>query len=420
MTSNCKRRTFLKVLGGSAGAFLADSVTPRFTFANTVGNGRNLILVNLAGGHDDKFIFPLVNAASATLNARRPTIAISPSVALTLNGDFGLHPSWGTPFYNIHQLDRSLKLISTAGIPNNSGSHNDDANLMSVGMLNAPANQRDGFLARAINAYNLSMFQVLGINSGARLDFYGAKASEPLVMGNLSSFRRGTRSGTGADGTLAAKIAEQMLELPLSVDPKEAQIRSTLKTANQAIARVSTFNSVQLNASYPSSGLGGTFRDVAKVLRGKQSSNDTSSTIIYTTYGGFDTHGDEGVALPGRISDMGASIAALVSDLKTFNLWNSTTIYFFSEFGRTNYENGGKGTDHGAASTHFVLGGNINGGANLVAGPVPSISDLNRDNTPVQVDYRNIYHEIFQWMGYDPARIFPESYTRVNLQLFKA
>ena len=66
---------------------------------------------------------------------------------------------------------------------------------------------------------------------------------------------------------------------------------------------------------------------------------------------------------------MNAALEAFVEELKT-ELWESTVVLQFSEFGRTLSPNTGDGTDHGWGGNHFMLGGSVKRGK--VLGQYPS------------------------------------------------
>ena len=81
-----------------------------------------------------------------------------------------------------------------------------------------------------------------------------------------------------------------------------------------------------------------------------------------------------------------------------------------SEFGRRAQENG-SGTDHGAASAHFIIGSNVKGGR---YGKPTTLGTLDpRGNLPMAVDYRQVYATALEgWLGVDAepivgARIAP-------------
>ena len=74
--------------------------------------------------------------------------------------------------------------------------------------------------------------------------------------------------------------------------------------------------------------------------------------------------------------------------------WDSTIILTTSEFGRRMMENKSRGTDHGTASPHFIIGGNIRGG---LYGEAPNLNDLARnEDIKLTMDYRAVYNSIIE------------------------
>ena len=60
-------------------------------------------------------------------------------------------------------------------------------------------------------------------------------------------------------------------------------------------------------------------------------------------------------------------------------------------------ENGSRGTDHGTAAPHFVMGGKVKGG---LYGRQPSLQDLENDDLKFSVDYRSLYTTVgSKWWG---------------------
>ena len=71
-------------------------------------------------------------------------------------------------------------------------------------------------------------------------------------------------------------------------------------------------------------------------------------------------------------------------------------ILTMSEFGRRVAENGGQGTDHGAASCMFAIGDTVQGG---VHGTVPALDDLERGNLKFHTDFRRVYATVIdRWL----------------------
>ena len=65
----------------------------------------------------------------------------------------------------------------------------------------------------------------------------------------------------------------------------------------------------------------------------------------------------------------------------------------YSEFGRRAKENGSRGTDHGMAAPHFLIGGRINGG---IIGEYDDLSKLWKNNINYKIDYRSLYDFILR------------------------
>jgi uncharacterized protein (DUF1501 family) len=115
--------------------------------------------------------------------------------------------------------------------------------------------------------------------------------------------------------------------------------------------------------------------------------------------GGFDTHTAQG-SLTGRQPDLLArvskSLAAFWQDLVDLGVQDRVLILTMSEFGRRVAENGGQGTDHGAASCMFAIGDTVQGG---VHGTVPALDDLDRGNLKFHTDFRRVYATVIdRWL----------------------
>jgi uncharacterized protein (DUF1501 family) len=115
--------------------------------------------------------------------------------------------------------------------------------------------------------------------------------------------------------------------------------------------------------------------------------------------GGFDTHTNQG-ALDGRqanlLGQVSQSLAAFWQDMKDLGVADRVLIVTMSEFGRRVSENGGVGTDHGAASCLFAIGDTVQGG---VHGTLPALDDLERGNLKFHTDFRQVYATVIdRWL----------------------
>ena len=84
--------------------------------------------------------------------------------------------------------------------------------------------------------------------------------------------------------------------------------------------------------------------------------------MFKVSIGSFDTHIDQFWKHRSLLRELSEGIFDFTQALKQMGLWDNTIIMTYSEFGRRANENGSRGTDHGMAAPHFLLGGSIKGG----------------------------------------------------------
>ncbi len=115
--------------------------------------------------------------------------------------------------------------------------------------------------------------------------------------------------------------------------------------------------------------------------------------VFKVAIGGFDTHKLQAKQHNKLLSHLDEAIAGAVAALKEIGIWNDTIIMTYSEFGRRAKENGSKGTDHGTAAPHFMLGGRISGG---LIGNNPRLRQMKENNLSYNMDYRTVYEFILR------------------------
>ena len=161
---------------------------------------------------------------------------------------------------------------------------------------------------------------------------------------------------------------------------------------------------------YPTSDLAQALRLTAAVI-----SANVGPRIFWVTQGGYDTHdsqrGPQGQ--DGLLADLDGSLGAFYEDLRGHSQDQRVLILTWSEFGRRVEENGSAGTDHGAASLLFALGGRVRGG--LFGTPL-SLTDLDPDgNLKFTTDFRSVYASILQnWIGSDPVPVLQGNYSTIS------
>ena len=83
-----------------------------------------------------------------------------------------------------------------------------------------------------------------------------------------------------------------------------------------------------------------------------------------------------------------------------------------SDFGRTPSANLSLGTDHGSASTAFVLGDMVKGG---VYGDYPSLKTFDSTgNLAVNVDFRNMLSDVIVALGGNATTVLGKTYPKLG------
>ncbi len=144
--------------------------------------------------------------------------------------------------------------------------------------------------------------------------------------------------------------------------------------------------------------------------------------IVFDETGAWDHHVNE-VGSQGQLANLlrqfSRGVSALVRDLG--DRMGDVVIVTLSEFGRTAFENGNRGTDHGHANALFVVGGPVAGGK--VYGDWPGLEReqlFEQRDLVLTTDFRDVLGEVLVhhlgatslssiFPGYDPR---PERFRR--------
>jgi uncharacterized protein (DUF1501 family) len=365
------RRVFMK---SGAMALVTMGLSPSFLRRTAFGaelahgaalggaaRGRTLICLFQRGAADAlNVVVPFGEAAyyrmRPTLAIARPARAAGASAAIDLDGFFGLHPSLA-PLVPLWEQGL-LAPVHAVGSPSATRSHFDAQDYMESGTPDVKSTH-DGWLNRYLALRGTceagctheaapSPFRAVAMTAqtprifeGAQptvamssLDDFTARANGPAVERLEALYRTGRADVVHAAGS---EMYEAMRILR-SADPRRYAPRH--------------------GAEYPRSAFGQRLKEIAQLIRA-----DVGLEIAFADVGGWDTHVNQGAAtgqLALRLGDFSRAIAALVTDLG--DRMADVVILTMSEFGRTARQNGTGGTDHGHASTLFVIGGAVKGG----------------------------------------------------------
>ena len=128
-----------------------------------------------------------------------------------------------------------------------------------------------------------------------------------------------------------------------------------------------------------------------------------------------DCHWDQAKYHDDALARLAAGLAALRDGLKEIGRWDETLVASYDEFGRCPMENEDRGTHHGLATTHFVLGGRVKGGLvgdapafermfPYIGGPAPTI------------DTRRVWTTVIErWWDSDASGVFTRAHKPLDL-----
>ncbi len=132
----------------------------------------------------------------------------------------------------------------------------------------------------------------------------------------------------------------------------------------------------------------------------------------------FDTHATQSETFTPGLTTVAEAIAAFQADLEARGIADRVLVHVWSEFGRRAQENGGLGTDHGAAGVGMLIGTRATG---TMVGEWPSLTNLDvNGNQKENVDFRGVYASLLeQWFDHDAASVIPDAGTFARYPLVR-
>ncbi|MDX9789677.1 MAG: DUF1501 domain-containing protein, partial [Candidatus Kapabacteria bacterium] len=178
-------------------------------------------------------------------------------------------------------------------------------------------------------------------------------------------------------------------------------------------------NKIKVNYS---TGFSQSFKLISSLIAG-----GLKTQIYYLNLSNFDSHAqqmqaDYRGAHATLLSRLSTAVSEFLDDAVKQGFHKRVAGMTISEFGRRAYDNGSRGTDHGAASMMFVFGGsdeNIEGGYYRVEGK-PDLYDLDQyGNIRHDYDFRRIYADFLEtWLGADKEdtlNVFGEQFLPLGI-----
>ncbi len=403
MSSSISRREFLKrgALLGSAAAVLP-SLLVRAVHASPGGSAKNLILIDLGGGNDGlNTLVPYGLDGSTYYSEFRPVLNVPFGQVLDLGGGLGLNP--GLAELKGHFDAGRVAIIPGIGYPNPDFSHEVSEEIWATGDPSRAL--KTGWLARMLNQFPEPSFPcALDVRSSTSTLFAGSDGFVPAFYG-ISNFKFPYDSQHWSDKDNRRKAFEDAVNASLA---SGGGVGTMSDVAVEMLGLIDTLQSVPdftHVGTYPSHWFATQMKLVARLLNA-----NLGMQIFHLTHGGFDTHSDQelGGYHTGRLQILSQAIDALYADLASIGKAADTLFVVYSEFGRTVYENGSLGTDHGTVNVAFVIGDAVNGG---VVGSHPSMDPGNLDSHEELMrthDLRDLFGTVAsKWYAANAGGLFP-------------
>ncbi|MEM8907777.1 MAG: DUF1501 domain-containing protein [Bacteroidota bacterium] len=389
-------RSGLATLGGALllgkTSVAAVAANPLIAALNDPDKERILVLIRLKGGNDG--LNTVIHRGNDEYYNIRPTLAISEADLWALDDDFGM-PNFMSDLQSFWNNDR-MKIIHNVGYPEANYSHFRSSDIW-ASASDSDTFVQTGWIGRFLD-FDYPAFldappvvpPALQIGVQSNLVFQSDATNMALAISNPTEFYQIAQSGQLYDTDLPSSCAQ---------DEELAFVR---KTANSAFRYSETirqaYNDGQNEVAYPANNsLAEEMAIVARLIKG-----NLGTKIYMVSIGGFDTHADQVETHARLLNEVAGAVNAFFQDLDQSTFGAKTLAMTFSEFGRTIFENGSLGTDHGTGAPILIFGPNEMGSG--FVGTAPDLVNVDMYGDPYfGTDFRSIYATMLQdWLGVHP------------------
>jgi uncharacterized protein (DUF1501 family) len=414
-----KRRSVLKSLAGAA-------CTPLFLEAMSAeaaaANDLIVVVVGLNGGNDGlNTVIPLkqyglYNALRSPVGSGGSIAYSQAQLALTAFDSTVSHvPSASTQYAFAPSMTAMRQLYATGKLAVMNGiglpaaelapqSHFNGWSDWSTGQINVDgASIPPGWLGKALSTLPAGPLGPTASVAGAELVTASA-GSQGLVVGRPADFN--LNIPYYFPQFQLGEAFQKMISAG-QTNPVAIGARSVTNATLNAVSAMQGF--AQLAGDYPTglSDLGQQLLSITQMIAGKSGIRG----YVAVSYG-YDTHSGQANTHPALVQDLSTSLQQFYSYLQQKKLSSNVVIVTISDFGRTPSANLSLGTDHGSASTAFVLGDMVKGG---VYGDYPSLKTFDSTgNLAVNVDFRNMLSDIIVALGGNATTVLGKTYPKLG------
>jgi uncharacterized protein (DUF1501 family) len=348
-------------------------------------------MVFLYGGNDGYNTF--VPYTDATYYRVRPNIAVARDAVLKVTDSHGFHPSLA-PLLPLWER-RELALVQGIGYPEVTQQHFRDIEIAFT------ASDQDllaeGWVTRA-----LASRAAAGTPDAIALDMLDIREADPM-----GPFRGGKL------GVVELYYPQEFLEKRRFADC----VHLVNERGSRALAATPALAPVMLKTTFPTDPFGEAMRATVELA-----AREPAVPVIHVTLNGLDgdkhhsvdCHWNQAQYHGDALKRLAEGLSALRAGLVEIGRWDDTLVATYDEFGRSPMENEDRGTHHGLANTHFVLGGRVKGGLYGAAPKVQRMYPIG--GVAPAVDTRRLWTTVVErWWGGRGATAFGAGYTPLVL-----
>ncbi len=393
------RRDFLKRSSFASGALMVPGFLQKLSFLSEeqLSGYKNVVIIQFSGGNDGlNSVVPFTNDLYHNL---RPDIALNAKDLLKLTDDLALNGSMKA----LKELydNGELCIINNVGYPNPNRSH---FRSMDIWHSASDSNQylTTGWLGRYMDANCQNPYEVLEADSSMSLALKGHNLSGMAVK-DAKLLYNSTRE------PYFKELVKHTDDTMLSEDNMGYLYKTMVDTYNSADYIFETSKIYKSNLDYSGNGFAKQIKNITELII-----SGLKTRVYYVSLGGFDTHVNQVGQHNKLLKTYADAVGTMVKDLKQNNRFKDTLIMTFSEFGRRAKQNASRGTDHGAASNVYLIGGALKKAG--VYNEIPDLKNLD-DNGDIQysVDFRQIYATILDnWLEVKDDNILLQSFNKMT------
>jgi uncharacterized protein (DUF1501 family) len=381
----CSRRSFFSRTLSSSTLVALSSTVPGFLArsahaAKPAPDERVLVVIELNGGNDG--INTVVPYRDEGYERHRSATRLATRDLIKIDDQVGLHPSMTEAARLLN--DGKLAIVQGVGYPNPNRSHFESMKIWHTARTDKVEAAGSGWIGRVLDE------RAATSPAGPGAIFVGSSPSPVAVRGRRSAAITMDRAD---DFLLGDGAARHSLRREAGDDDElTAFIRRSTIDAYATADRMATITRVAPGRRYPATRLAGGLEQISQLIKA-----GIGARFYYVIQGGYDTHANQLFNHTSLLGELSGAIGAFLDDLTTAQLAERVAVLCFSEFGRRVGDNGSNGTDHGTAGPVLLAGAGVRAG---LAGPTPSLTELEDGDLKVSVDFRQVYAAVLDgWLG---------------------